>query len=124
MLRPKMGKADLKALFWDETLIDMEICYENIELHFIIQPYIDERVAYDVILWKSWLSDVSLLIEWKLNRICIKEDDQIKALDAEDGKHRNPHMPWMLSSKFFDRLAKKKSALYLVLLQPTENNEN
>eukprot|EP00171_Calliarthron_tuberculosum_P023624 IDg23624t1 len=106
----------------------MEKCSENLELQigseaFNIRPYIVDWIAYDIILGKSWLSDVNPLIDWKLNRICIKKDNQIIALDAEAPEYGESHLPFILSSKKFDRLAKKKNmVLYLVLLKPSNED--
>ena len=122
-------KTNLKAELWDGTLVEMEQSSENLELQlgseaFIIRPYIVDWIAYDIILGKSWLTEVNPLIDWKRNQVCIKKDNQIKSLDAEACSHRESHLPWMLSSKQLARLARKnRTPIYIVLLKPSVKKE-
>eukprot|EP00171_Calliarthron_tuberculosum_P000963 IDg963t1 len=102
----------------------MDICSENLDLHigkavFETRPYIVDLISYDIILGKTWLTEINPIINWKTNQMRISQRGQIIALDAEDCEHKDSHLTCMLTSKQFERLAKKKkSSLFHVLLKP------
>ncbi len=70
----------------------MNLCSENLEIcigqaRFKIRPYIVDWIAYDLILGKSWLTEMNPLIDWARNRMRIKINNQVITLEAEASKH-------------------------------------
>ena len=129
-LKIKTKTTDLKAELWDGTLVPMSLCSENLIIiigpaKFIIRPYIVDWIGHDVILGKSWLAEVNPIIDWKENKMNVKKGSQILALDAEATENGDSHLTFILSSKQFSRLARKRnSSLYHVLLRPSESKDS
>ena len=125
----KREKTNLKAELWDGTLVPMSKCSGDLVLkigpvEFKIRPYIVDWIGYDIILGKKWLTEVNPIINWKENRVGIKMDNQIQALDAESAENGDSHLQFILSGKQFSRLARKKhSQLFHVLLRPFEKSK-
>lgn len=117
-------KTNLSAELWDRTLVPMDICSQNLNIRIgkatiNVRPYIVDWIAYDLILGKAWLSEANPLINWKLNRILLREGDRLLTLDAEYRKHGDARLTYMLTSKQFARLTRKqKSAIYHVVVKP------
>ena len=128
-LKIKSKMTNLKAELWDGTLVPMNLCTENLVLtigpaQFTIRPYIVDWIGYDIILGKSWLTEVNPIIDWKENRMGIKMGGQVLTLDAEATENGESHLTFILSSKQFNRLARKRnSRLFHVLLRPSESND-
>jgi len=123
-------KTNLRAELWDGTLIPMGLCSENQNIRIgeatiTVRPYVVDWISYDLILGKAWLSEANPLIDWKLNRMILKQDDRLITLDAEACRHGVSHLTYMLTSKQFVRLVKKqKSVIYHVILRPSTEEED
>jgi len=44
-------------------------------------------ISYDLIQGKAWFSEANTLIDWKLYRMILKQDDRLITLDAEACRH-------------------------------------
>ena len=128
-LKMKIEKSSLNAELWDRTLVPLERCCENLNIRIgeatiNVRPYIVDWIAYDLILGKAWLSEANSIINWKDNRMLLKEGSRLIALDAKAPQHGESHPTFILASKQFMRLAKKqKSVIYHVVLKNREENE-
>ena len=81
-------------------------------------------VAFDIILGKSWLSDANPIIDWKSNRMLLKEGEEFIILDAECSKYGASLPTYILTSKQLARLARKeKSKIYHVIIRPKESEK-
>lgn len=128
-IKLRKENTNLSAELWDRTLIPMERCCENLNIRIgeatiTVRPYVVDWIAYDLILGKAWLSEANPLIDWKLNRMLLKQEEKLITLDAEAHRHGEARLTYMLTSKQFVRLAKKqKSIIYHVVLKPSQEEE-
>ena len=125
-LKLRKENTSLSAELWDRTLVPMERCCENLiirlgEVTITVRPYVLHWIAYDLILGKACLSEANPLIDWKMNRMLLKQEERLIALDAETHKHGEARLTYMRTSKQFVKLAKKqKSTIYHVVLKPSK----
>ena len=130
-LKLRKENTNLSAELSDRTLVPMERCCENLiirmgEAIITVRPYVVDWISYDLILDKAKLSESNPLIDWKMNRMLLKQEERLKTLDAEAHKHGEARLKYMRTSKQFVRLAKRhKSTIYHVVLKPSqEEGEN
>ena len=102
-----------KAELWDGTLVPMTRCSNNLtiqvrEASITVRRYVVDWIAYDIILGKTWPSKANPLIEWKSNRMLLKQGERLIALDAEACNHMVSQPSYMITSKQLKRLAKKE----------------
>ena len=72
-------------------------------------------IAYDIILGKTWLFKANRLIDWKSNRMLVKQGERLIALDAKACNHMVSQPSYMITSKQLKGIAKKeKSEIYHV----------
>ncbi|CDF37989.1 unnamed protein product [Chondrus crispus] len=105
-LKLRKGNTNLSAELWERTLVPMERCCENLiirigEATITVRPYVVDWIAYDLILGKAWLSEANPLIDWKMNRMLLKQEERLITLDAEAHKHEEARLTYMLTSKQF-----------------------
>jgi hypothetical protein len=85
-----------------------------------------ENLPYDVVLGKPWLRSVNPLINWETHEIHLRDPLSKKwhlfSADASS-EHRDPPVSiQLMSAKQFTRsLKNSESALYVVMLRPTED---
>ena len=127
----KTKQTNLKAELWDGTLVPMTRCSNTLtiqmgEASITVRPYVVDWIAYDIILGKTWLSKANPLIDWKSNRMLLKQGETLIALDAETCNHIVSQPSHMITSKQLKRLAKKeKREIYHVIIKSKkENQEN
>ena len=122
-------QTNLKAELWDGTLVPMTRCSNNLtiqmgEASITVRPYVVDWIAYDIILGKTWLSKANPLIDWKSNRMLLKQGQRLIALDAEACNHMVSQPSYMITSKQLKRLAKKeKSEIYHVIIKSKKENQ-
>ena len=114
------NNTNLSAKLWARTLVPMERCCKNLiiqigEATITVSPYVVQWIAYDLILGRAWLSEANLLIDCKMIRMLLKQQERIITLDTLAHKHGKARLTYMLTSKNFVTLAKmQKSTKYIM----------
>ena len=78
------------------------------------RPYVVDWIAYDVIIGKTWLSKANPLIDWKPNRMLLKQGEGLIVLEAEACNHMVSQPSCMITIKQWKRLAKKEKVRYIM----------
>lgn len=117
----------MKAKFWDGTLEVMPQCTKSLfiqlgEATTTVRRYIVDRIAYDIILGKSWLHEVSPENHWrsKSMKLCIK--DSLVTLDAKCTRSESSIQEHTTTGKQSLRLTRKlKCKAIRELVRPSQD---
>ncbi len=123
---------ELNAELWDGTLVPMEMCSSNLQFKIgnatiNVRPYVVDWIAWDIILGKSWLSEANPRIDWRLNKMTLRQGRKRITVQARKNNFDNPSICTILSAKQFKRRVKKdKSPIFHVIVKhnPERNEEN